>query len=175
MEIWKQLPNSNYLVSSIGRVKTFDAILEHTLKSGKVIKRKYVGKMLLPQTSCGYYHVTAQKKIIRIHRLVAMLFLPNPNNYPFVNHIDGVKTNNCVENLEWCTRQYNEDHAFRTGLKNSTGSHNQMAKLNEEIVYKLKYRITDKSAKNKQKLADEIGVHRATIERIWNNKIWKHV
>ena len=56
---------------------------------------------------------------VRVHRLVAMAYLPNPNNYPMVNHIDGNPSNNNVENLEWCTASYNAQHAHDTGLTTS--------------------------------------------------------
>lgn len=52
----------------------------------------------------------------RVHRIVADAFIPNPNSYTEVNHIDGDKTNNCVWNLEWCTKSYNSQHALKNGL-----------------------------------------------------------
>ena len=58
-----------------------------------------------------------KRKWFNVHRLVAQTFIPNPDNKPFVNHIDGNKSNNHVENLEWCNQSENMIHAFKTGLK----------------------------------------------------------
>lgn len=71
----------------------------------------------------GYKKVTLYKngksKCIAVHRVVAMNFIENPSNKPYVNHIDGNKANNRIENLEWCTQSENELHAHNTGLKNT--------------------------------------------------------
>lgn len=69
----------------------------------------------------GYLYVILSKnnirKIFKLHRLVATLFIPNPNNCPEVNHKDGDKSNNCVENLEWTTHSENIKHACQNGLR----------------------------------------------------------
>lgn len=84
-------------------------------KNGRrIVKRKpYISKN-------GYVYITLKAngniKNARVHRLVAEAFIPNPNNYRAVNHIDGDKTNNCVWNLEWCTDKYNSIHAYKNGL-----------------------------------------------------------
>ena len=71
-------------------------------------------------TSHGYRETyTNLRKNVRIHRLVAEAFIPNPNNFPCVNHKDGNKSNNNVFNLEWCSHSYNEKHAYENGLKNA--------------------------------------------------------
>jgi hypothetical protein len=69
------------------------------------------------KTPKGYLHVTlGYGHTKRLHRLVALAFVPNPDSLPEVNHIDGNKLNNCASNLEWCTRKQNMAHAFATGL-----------------------------------------------------------
>lgn len=86
------------------------------------VRNSVTGTILKPQrTPQGYQHVTLCDDMGRhqrsIHSLVAEEFLDNPGNYSEVNHIDGDKTNNCVDNLEWCTRSGNMKHAYKNGLQ----------------------------------------------------------
>jgi hypothetical protein len=67
-------------------------------------------------TDKGYIRVELEGKSYTLHRLVATSFIPNPENKPQINHIDGNKTNNCVSNLEWCTNSENQLHAYKYGL-----------------------------------------------------------
>ena len=102
LERWKKVDNfSDYEVSNLGRVKS--------LKKGK-------RRILKPGTDKdGYFFVclfkNGKRKYYKVHRLVAQVFIPNPKNLPEINHIDEDKQNNCVENLEWCDRQYNIDYS----------------------------------------------------------------
>lgn len=81
----------------------------------------YMMKLSIQQ---GYYHVTLQingkPKRFRVHRLVAEAFIPNPENKPYVNHKDGHRNNNCINNLEWVTPKENTQHAIKTGLMTPT-------------------------------------------------------
>lgn len=106
----------NYVVSNTGDVIR----LEYRDKKGA--NRPF--KLLKPNINDdGYASTTLRndkgKKTFRIHRLVAREFIPNPENKETVNHIDGNKINNRVENLEWNTREENMQHAYKTGLKKS--------------------------------------------------------
>ena len=110
-EQWKPIQefNGEYEVSNIGRVRS--------------MKRYYgmVGR-IMPQTiqRKGYYavtfHMNNKAYCRKVHRLVIEAFKPNPDNLPCINHIDGNKLNNHIDNLEWCTYQQNMQHAVRTGL-----------------------------------------------------------
>ena len=81
------------------------------------IYNRHGGLMASAVDHCGYRHTILNGKNRNIHRVIAETFIPNPNNLPCVNHKDGNKQNNRVDNLEWCTHSENTLHSFRTGLQ----------------------------------------------------------
>lgn len=117
-EIWKDVPGyeGKYSVSTLGRVKSYDGFRK--INHGAL--QPFKGR-ILNATSNKLYHAVmftenGKLKNVRVHQWVARTFIPNPNNYKEINHIDGNKKNNKVENLEWCTRQENNLHMYRIGL-----------------------------------------------------------
>ena len=121
-EIWKPIPkHENYLVSNQGRIKRNNNILSNYVDNAS----GYVKVGL----SCVDERFYSNSKKFLVHRLVAETFIPNPENKPEVNHIDGNKQNNCVSNLEWVTRLENVRHAAKTGL---------MTRITDEVVLQRK-------------------------------------
>lgn len=115
-EVWKDIKGYEglYQVSNMGRVRSLDRYVNHNYVNKKLIKSK-IRKFSTDKD--GYKGVTLCKdgiqKTYKVHRLVAEAFLQNPNNLPFINHKDEDKTNNRVDNLEWCTHSYNINYGTR--------------------------------------------------------------
>jgi len=177
-EVWEDIEEFKgvYQVSNLGRVKSLDKYVKN--RSG-IDSTKIVGKILSQKTSkFGYKSAglcVKQKVSWRlIHRLVAIAFLPNPLNLSDVNHVDGIKSNNFVENLEWLSKGDNQRHAYKLGLKNQDGTKNPKAKLNDEQV--LEIRRTYKEGNLSQRKIGEIyNVSRALIGYIVRNQIWNNI
>lgn len=106
-----------------------------------------------------------------IHRLVATCFLDNPYNLPQVNHIDGVKSNNIVSNLEWVTPSQNNQHAYDLSLRKQGEEHHK-AKLNASDVNEIRDRLAN--GESHRYIASCYAVGRTTISKIAAGQIWKH-
>lgn len=117
-------------------------------------------------------------KSVLVNRVMAWAFLPNPQNLPQVNHIDGNKENNALRQadgkmqLEWSTGHDNETHAHQTGLKTGRGSNNSNAKLEASQVIRIR---ESRETKKVAELAAEFGVARSTIANILAGKTWLHI
>lgn len=145
-EVWKVIEgyNGKYEVYNMGRVKTYG-------KFGKIDKSK-VSFIKPSNDGKNYYQVRLTTKgkttHFRLHRLVAEYFLENPNNYPYINHKDGCKSHNWVDNLEYCTPRQNSIHSQETGLQG-------------------KRRFTFEMAEEIRKLKNE-GMREAEIAKLYN-------
>ncbi len=163
-EIWKTIPlmSEKYEVSNLGRIRT--------KKSGLIRKTQ--------RTNQNYEICTLNDKkrtlTSFVHRYVAITFIPNPKNDPVVNHKNGIKYDNCVDNLEWVTLKENSQHAVKTGLViRKFGENNSYSKLKENEVLEIIKRF--QSNELVQDLAKEFKVNINTIYCILQGKTWKHL
>jgi hypothetical protein len=172
MEIWKTIEGyeGSYEVSNLGNVKS---LIRKTKSKNNSLR--IVNERILTQSKSqnGYYRLclklNSTKGYFTIHRLVAVSFIPNHENKPQVNHINGIKTDNRVENLEWCTAKENIAHSYENGLS-AIGVKKKLSKLNDEIVLEIR-----KSDLTQKKLAEKYNVSQPLISEVLLNKIWKHV
>lgn len=136
-EQWKDIKGYEglYQVSNYGKVKR----LEHK-ECNSIQEVRILPERILKQTFNfrGYLKVGLSKdnktKHVFVHRLVAGAFIDNPNNYPQVNHKDEDKTNNCVDNLEWCTNLYNANYGTRRKQKLSNKLKRYWERKKQEVV-----------------------------------------
>ena len=105
-----------------------------------------------------------------LHRLVAEAFIPNKNNKPFINHKNGIKTDNFVENLEWCTSKENINHAIDNKLMNIKGISNYQSKFSEKQIIEIR-----NNKLSQQKIANIYNVSQSIISRIKLLKSYKDV
>ena len=150
-EIFKDVGDTGFKISNLGRIKS---------KYGRVLKMR--------DTGTGYLGVrvlvNGEKNKFKAHREVAKAFIPNPSNKPQVNHIDGNKQNNCVDNLEWTTVSENARHSYNKGFVER--------KLNRHLVECIRH-IGVKERGDQKYLASIFDVDKSIIKEIINFTIWK--
>ena len=109
-----------------------------------------------------------------LHRMIAKEWIPNPNNLPYINHRDGQKLNNAIENLEWCDHKGNMQHAYKTKLiVMKKGEEAANAKLTEAEVLEIRKLYAE--GRTQQSLADQFNIGRGTIGKITTRRIWTHI
>lgn len=174
IEIWKPVIGyeNSYSVSNLGNIKSHDRESVKTYKgvvTGTVkVKGINIKKML---NKSGYYCVDVIKKNMLVHRLVAIHFIDNPDNKETVNHINGIKTDNRVCNLEWATRQENSKHASINKLyKPKKGELNCTSKLKEHQIIEIR---NSKGSCNY--FANKFNINRSLVSMIRLRKVWKHI
>lgn len=140
-EIWKDIKGYEglYQVSNLGKIKSLGRTIERIGPNGKKFYRNYPSKIIkIALDTKGYYRTNLAKnginKTVKIHRIVAEAFIPNTYNKPQINHIDGNKQNNNVNNLEWCTNKENQDHSWRNGLRKKGKEHWSYGKVPKQLL-----------------------------------------
>lgn len=163
MEIWKDIKGyeNKYRISNYGNVKSLPKTKKEKLLNP--IKQK-TGYLLIDLSLNGI-----SKKYL-VHRLVAEAFISNPENKPQVNHINGIKTDNRLENLEWNTCSENQKHSIKIGLRTAKGIKNSQCKLNTNIVLNI---LNDK--RQYKCISLEYGISISTISDIKRGYSWTHV
>lgn len=164
MENWKQIKNyeGRYMISDLGNV----------MSSSK--PHRATAKTLSPVNQSGYCAVdlgngrTIKRHLV--HRLVASAFIENPENKPQVNHINGKKNDNRLENLEWCTRSENQLHSIRIGLRTTKGVKNSQCKITQENVMSI---FADQ--RKYKEICVDYGVSIPTISDIKRGYSWSHI
>lgn len=137
-EIWRRYRDTHYSASNTGKIRND--------KTGRILKPR--------KTKRGYCNVTIDGKCYRTHRVIAEVFIPNPHNLPQVNHKDENKSNNSVDNLEWCDARYNKTYSAGVQVI-------QINPTNGEII---------KTYSSLTQAAETVGVCRHNIRKCINGK-----
>ena len=155
-----------YDISSHGRVRRMKPY--NNTYAGLILKRILDGNgyMMANLSKDG------DKRLLRIHQLVAAAFIgPCPEGKE-VNHKDGIKTNSSPRNLEYVTSSENHLHAFRIGLRSEKGEKNNRSKLTESDVLDIRRRAANEP---QAAIAEDFGIHRSTVSKIFTRNIWSCV
>lgn len=180
-EIWKEIDGSfYYAVSNTGKIKrlehkkwckvnnSFSTFKEKSLTPNNKNTKKY--------WRIAIFYKNGTKIYESIHRLVAKMFVDNPNNYAQVNHIDGDKNNNNNNNLEWCTNLYNMRHSHELGLRknsynNMIGEKCHMNKYSEKLIRKIPILIEE--GLSYTQVAIKLKIPKTLITEIKKGRAWK--
>lgn len=175
--MWKEIKGyeGRYFINENGDVKSVARDIDNGNGTRKT--KDFILKWV--DNGFGYWRVCLsienKKKYTLIHKLLAIYFIPNPFNLPVVNHKDGNKKNNSLENLEWCTSSQNNQHGFDNGLiKAPKGEECVRSKLTEKQVLEIKNHLAIGKLKQTE-IAKLYNIHPNTINGIKQKTIWKHL
>ena len=174
-EIWNDIEGQEgkYMISNQGRVKS----LKRSWFTGFATITTQE-RLLTPRKSTGGYSrvqfiINGKNKDFDIHRLVAKAFLKNTENKPYVNHKNGIKHDNRVENLEWSTPSENCRHALATNLNTHYGEGCRFSKLKESDIYQIL--SLRKQGKLLREIESEMNMGKGTASLICTGKRWRHI
>jgi len=173
-EIWKEIKGFNglYEVSNLGGVRSWKKVPSGILDKPKIKS--------LSTANNGYKRVRLSKeskaKHYTVHRLVAEAFLKNSDTKESVNHIDSDKTNNCVDNLEWCTFSDNMKHSYKNGRTSpfSKGESHVGSKLTKKDVIEIKKKLSE-GLRTQKEISNIFNVNQSIISCINTGKYWSHI
>lgn len=177
-ETWKDIAFQGksyagyYQVSDLGNVRSVDRFIQY--KDGKRVFKE--GQSIVGSYDKDGYHqvllyIKTVRKTARVHRLVLETFVPNIEMKPEINHLNGIKGDNRIENLEWATSSENRLHAVKTGLQPTQyGKNNPNNKLSEGDV--LKIRKLRKEGKALKKIAEIIGTSESNVKNVIYGYTW---
>lgn len=181
-EIWKDIPNFEgfYQASDMGRIRSLDRNIHKKVKekifdtsrSGRVFRLRY-------KKSRRYISIRLSKNgktnSYALHRLIAITFISNPDNFPQVNHINGIKSDNRAENLSWTNNSENVKHAISMGLNKSVVGENHGSSIfkNEDVLEIRELYSTGNYSY--REIAEKFKVKTGRIFEIIKRKTWKHI
>lgn len=175
LETWKDIPDYEnfYQANPCGLIKSLSKSLR--VKNGYRVTKELI--IVNTDNGNGYLVCSLSKntnrKSILLHRIIALTFIQNPKNLPEVNHKDGDKTNNSVENLEWCTRQENIDHSWNNNLTNCIGEKHHNSTLNNFKVKEIREKYATGNY-SYSKLGIEYNTNMFNIRNIIKRYTWNH-
>lgn len=174
-EVWANTPFDNYMVSNYGRIKSI-AHTTTTKRNGREYNIAFKTRIVKLGKNKGYwiFNFSQDRKHLcaRIHRLVGISFVENPNNYPFINHKDENKANNIYTNIEWCDEKYNSNYGTVNKRRSSSITNTLQNKARTICQYNLNGELVHQYKGNKQ--IKEAGFTVCCVNKCCNHKLVIH-